>query len=78
MPTIISIQPMSDYLIKVRFDNATTVTLDMKHKLKTIRFQQLRDKELFCSAVTDGYSIRWNEFIELSVTEIFEIAQVSF
>lgn len=78
MPIIISIQPMSNYIIKVRFNNGTTVTLDMKHKLKTMRFQQLKDKKLFCSAVTDGYCIRWNEFIEMSVTEIFEMAQVSF
>lgn len=77
MPVIISIQPMSNYLIKVKFNNGTTLTLDMKHKLKTMRFQQLKDKELFCKAVTDGYCIRWNEFIEISVTEIFEIAQIS-
>jgi hypothetical protein len=78
MLTIISIQPMKNYTIKARFDNGTALTLDMKHKLKTLRFQQLKDKELFCSAMTDGYSIRWNEFIEISVTEIFEIAQTSF
>lgn len=78
MPTITSIQPLSNYVIKVRFDNGTTLTLDMKRKLKTMRFQQLKDKKLFCSAVTDGNCIRWNEFIEISVTEIFEIAQINF
>ncbi len=76
MPTIQFIQPMGDYLIRVRFDNGTALTLDMKPKLKTMRFQQLRDEKLFCSAVTDGQCIRWNEFIEISVTEIFEIAQI--
>ena len=78
MPIIVGIQPMSDYMIKVRFNNGTTLILDMKHKLKTMRFQQLKDKVLFFSAVTDGYCIRWNEFIEISVKEIFEIAQISF
>lgn len=77
MPTIISIQPMCNYMIKVRFNNGTALTLDMKQKLKTMRFQQLEDKKLFCGAVTDGYCIRWNEFIEISVTEIFEIAQIN-
>lgn len=78
MLTIISIQPMNNYTIKVRFNNGIILTLDMKRKLETMRFQQLKDKELFCSAATDGYCIRWNEFIEISVTEIFEIAQISF
>ncbi|MDD4842913.1 MAG: DUF2442 domain-containing protein [Anaerotignum sp.] len=75
MPIIISIQPMSNYTIKVKFDNGTTLILDMKAKLKTMRFQQLKDKNLFCRAVADKYCIRWNEYIELSVKEIFEIAQ---
>ncbi|MBR0599927.1 DUF2442 domain-containing protein [Sinanaerobacter chloroacetimidivorans] len=77
MPTITSVQPMRNFMIKVGFDNGTIVTLNMEHKLNTIRFQQLRDRALFCSAVTDGYSIKWNEFIEISITEIFEIAQIS-
>lgn len=77
MPIITSVQPMRNFMIKVGFDNGTIVTLNMEHKLNTMRFQQLRDRELFCSAVTDGYSIKWNEFIEISITEIFEIAQMN-
>ncbi len=77
MPIITSVQPMSNFKIKVKFNNGTVLTLDMKYKLKTIRFQQLRDKGIFCSAITDGYSIRWNEFVEISVTEIFEMAQMN-
>lgn len=77
MPIIISVQPLRNFMIQVGFDNGTIVTLNMEHKLNTIRFQQLRDRELFCSAGTDGYSIKWNEFIEISITEIFEIAQIN-
>ena len=76
MPKIIAIHPMSNYLIRIGFDNGTVITLDMKHKFETMRFRELRDKKLFCGAVTDGYCIRWNEFIEISVTEIFEMAQI--
>lgn len=78
MPEIVSFETMSNYLLKVSFNNGSTVILNMKPKLNTIRFQQLQDKKMFNSAVTDGYSIRWSELMEISVTEIFEMAQINY
>jgi len=75
LPGIISVQPMENYLMEVRFDNGNAVILDMKSKIQTARFWQLRDKKLFEVATTDGTSIRWNEFTEIYVGEIFDIAQ---
>lgn len=75
MPSIVTIQPLDRYLIEVRFDNGSTIILNMAGKLHTARFRQLRDKKLFESATTDGGSIRWNDLIEISTTEIFEIAK---
>jgi len=75
MPDIVSVQPMDDYLLEVHFSNGHSITLDMKKKIQTARFWQLRDKKLFESAVTDGYSIQWNKFTELYVSEIFDVAQ---
>jgi hypothetical protein len=66
---------MENYLIKVELNDGKTLILNLAYKLNTIRFQQLKDKELFKSATTDGYCIHWNELIELSNTEIFEISE---
>ncbi|WP_283610666.1 DUF2442 domain-containing protein [Faecalispora anaeroviscerum] len=75
MPGIVSVQPAENYLMEIKFDNGNTVILDMKTKIQTARFWQLRDKKLFEAATTDGTSIRWNEFTEIYMGEIFDIAQ---
>lgn len=75
MPSIIGICPMENYLMEVKFSNGNTVILNLANKLNTIRFRQLQDKKLFESATTDGNSIRWNELIEISTTEVFDIVQ---
>lgn len=75
MSKIKNVQPMENYLIKVELNDGKTLILNLAYKLNTIRFQQLKDQELFKSATTDGYCIHWNELIELSTTEIFEISE---
>ena len=75
MPDIISIRPMDGYFMEVKFSNGSTVILNLEKKLRTVRFSPLRDKGLFQSAATDGNSIRWNELIEISATEVFDIAK---
>lgn len=63
------------YLLKIKFNNGTTLILNLENKVKTARFRQLMDKELFQRVNSDGFSIRWNELTEISVAEAFEIAQ---
>lgn len=60
------------YLVTVRFDNNHTVTIDMKKKLYTARFSELRNKELFKSAKTDGKSILWPGGLSISINEIMD------
>jgi len=61
-----------DYLVTARFDNNHSVTIDMKKKLYTARFSELRNKELFESAKTDGKSIFWPGWISITINEIME------
>ena len=75
MPDIINIRPMDGYFMEVKFSNGSTVILNLAKKLCTVRFSPLRDKSLFQSTTTDGNSIRWNELIEISATEVFDIAK---
>lgn len=74
MPTIRSIRPLEGYQMEINFVNSDTVILDMTNKLRSIRFEPLKDKSLFDSAVTDGESIIWNSMIEISTTEVFQLA----
>lgn len=64
-----------NYRIEVLLDNGSSVTLNLESRLDTVRFGQLSDKALFQRAVTDGDYIRWDEKIEVSVNELFQLAQ---
>jgi len=75
MPTILSICPLEGHRIEINFVNGNSVILNMTSKLRTIRFEPLKDKRLFESAITDGESIMWNSMIEISTTEIFQLVQ---
>lgn len=63
----------ADYIITVGFDNGHSVTLDMKKKLHTVRFSDLRNENVFGAAKTDGKAIYWPGGISVSVSEIIEI-----
>ncbi len=75
MLRILNTEAVDEYRLEIKFSNGTTLILNLEDKVKTIRFRQLKDKELFRRVSTDGHSIKWNELIEISATEAFEIAQ---
>lgn len=72
MRKIAEVIPGADYLITVRFDNNYAVIIDMKQKLYTARFSELRNKEVYNSATTDGKSILWPGGMSIAITEIKE------
>ena len=75
MSKITSLVPREDYRLEVQLDNGSSVTLNLESRLQTLRFGQLTDKELFRRAATDGSYIRWDDKVEISVNELFQLAQ---
>jgi hypothetical protein len=67
--------PQEDYRLLVQLDNGSSIMLNMESRLQTVRFGMLADKALFRQAATDGSYIRWGDLIEISVTEVFQLAQ---
>jgi hypothetical protein len=63
-----------DYQVTINFDNNESLVLDMKGKLHTARFSDLKDATRFTAAKTDGRSISWPGGISLSISELLEIA----
>lgn len=63
----------ADYQVIVRFDNSHSVTIDMNTKLHTARFSELRNRQVFIAASTDGKSIHWPGGISIAISEIMEI-----
>lgn len=62
-----------EYLVIILFDNGHSVTIDMKAKLHTVRFSELRDIQVFRAAKTDGKSVNWPGGISIALSEIMEI-----
>ena len=72
---ILTVSARENHLLEVNFDNGTTVILNMAARLDCIRFMALRDMAIFQSAATDGQFIRWGSKVEISLNEIFHLAQ---
>jgi hypothetical protein len=47
----------------------------MENRLHTLRFGLLSDKSFFSQVTTDGSFIRWGDKIEISIHEVFQLAQ---
>ena len=63
------------YRLEVLLDNGTIVILNMAPRLNSIRFMALKNPLFFLSATTDGQYIRWGKQVEISLSEVFHLAQ---
>lgn len=75
MSKIVQVLPKEDYCLEIILDNGSSVNLSLKSRLETIRFGVLADKELFRKATTNGICISWEEKVEISLSEAFQLAQ---
>lgn len=75
MSRIEKVIPMENYCLEVLLENGSSVVLNLTSRLQTVRFGVLSDSELFRRATTDGYCVRWDKKVELSIDEIFQLAQ---
>jgi len=75
MSRIVRVTPKEDYFLEVVLDNGSSVTIDFTGRLHTVRFSILSDKEYFNTVTTDGTFVRWNYKIEISLSEVLEMAQ---
>lgn len=75
MSYIKSVVSREDFRLEVQFDNGSIVILNMESRLHTLRFGMLSDKEFFKNVITDGHCIFWDDKIEISINEIFQMAK---
>ncbi len=75
MTRIQAAQPMDGYKLKIDFDNGSSMILDMSHRVKTTRFRPLMEPGLFKRVLAEPYRLYWNEWVEMSVGELFDTAQ---
>jgi hypothetical protein len=67
--------PLKDYCLEVQLGSGSIIILNMKGRLNTVRFGMLSDEVFFNTVTTDGICLRWGNKIEISLSEVFQLAQ---
>lgn len=75
MSLIKEVVPQDHYCLYILMENGSSVTLNFESRLQTIRFGVLSDENVFRSVETNGTFIRWGKKVEISVDEVFQLAQ---
>lgn len=75
MTQIKSVVAKDDHQLEVTLENGSSIVINMTNRLNTIRFALLRDIEVFKNVTTDGNFVRWKDKIEISITELCQLAQ---
>ncbi len=75
MSRIEAVIPLENYRLNVLFENGCSMILNLKPRLHTIRFNILSDEDFFRRAATDGIRIFWENKLEISINEVFQLAQ---
>jgi len=75
MSRIVSVTPKDNHCLEVVLDNGNSVMIDFTSRLNTVRFSILSDQNYFNTVTTDGAFVRWNYKIEISLSEVFELAR---
>ncbi len=52
-------KPLPDYRLELVFQNGSTAVVNMKRRVKTLRFSRLADETVFASAKAEGDKVVW-------------------
>ncbi len=77
MKKITTVIAAADYRVTLCFDNNETLMFDMKGKLRTARFSDLKDLSRFLAVKTDGRSIFWPGGVSISISELMEMTAIA-
>lgn len=75
MSLIKSVTARDHYCLEILLENGSSVTLNLESRVHTVRFGVLSDQAFFRQVDTDGIYIRWGKKVEISVDEVFQLAQ---
>ncbi len=75
MVKITNVIPLENHHLEVQLDNGNSVILNFEGRLQTIRFGVLAEDDFFRRASTNGLCVSWDDKLEVSVSEVFQLAQ---
>jgi hypothetical protein len=71
MPIVIDAQYVSDYKIKITFDNGEKKIADFSSWLKGEIFEPLKDKNYFQKFFVDGWTISWSNGADIAPETLY-------
>ena len=70
-PRIIFVEPLDNFMLKLKFTDNSTREFDMKPYLSFPVFQPLKRKSLFKKASIFSGTVKWNDEIDMSPDTLF-------
>ncbi len=71
MPIVIDAKYVSDYKIKITFDNGEQKIADFSKWLKGEVFEPLKDKNYFRKFFVDGWTISWSNGADIAPETLY-------
>lgn len=72
MPVVIDAKYISDYKIRVTFDNGEQKIADFSKWLRGGVFEPLKDKKYFRKFFVDGWTISWSNGADIAPETLYE------
>lgn len=70
-PRAIEVEPLENYILKIKFDNQEIKKFDVKPYLKYKAFEKLKDKKIFNTVKINGLSIAWINGEDICPDELY-------
>lgn len=72
MPVVIDAKYVSDYKVRITFDNGEVRVADLAKKLDRGVFKPLKDKKYFKKFFVDGWTISWPNGADIAPETLYE------
>ncbi|SFA96199.1 DUF2442 domain-containing protein [Selenomonas ruminantium] len=73
-PTAVSVVPIDNYIITVKFDNGEEKKFDVKPYIKGDWYGQLMDVSYFKAVTTDGDTVVWPDGQDICPDELYMLS----
>lgn len=75
MGYIRSVVPLEGYRLLIELNTGSSITVDLLPKLKTARFAELKEQEIFRDVKADDETVIWGDgVLKIPVYELIDVA----
>lgn len=73
MPRVVTVRPLNDYRLEIRFEDGTAGIISLADQLFGPMFEPLRDWQMFCQVTIDPYgAVCWPNGADLAPDALYQ------